>query len=427
MTSFIFPPAIQEGIRSGMYEIVQNKTTGQLIGLARDKATGRFVSLAVQTITPGEPLNPLTIQRGFTATLEGIKYIQAGLSVLQTTTAFIGLGVAVNTGLSAVNLWQTFKLREDIKQLKFQVRDGFIDLKQALHSQKQEIIQQLEFVAQDIKFEQHRLELIKAYGRFLEATKLIKMSLSCENESIINADLANARQTLSEALAIYNNPHLLSETSAAGQLRRLECAWMIEQMIILTYQLQNQTSVVAERLVHLQETMRQDCLKVLDHQSSIQEIAFLFPEINHIYDHDLVAIEAGKNQIDWINTLSPSEQQDLALMEIPTIQEDHDTMVEKPKALTEYEKLQAKSHSKALKDQVKFRFSPALRSDYEMIISQRANEEGYTALVSSNLQEASNLTIANLYWYFEEAGLKQIMQKNTIESKLEALQLSLSS
>jgi hypothetical protein len=42
----------------------------------------------------------------------------------------------------------------------------------------------------------------------------MKIAMSCEDASIRNADLANARQTLSEALADYNNPRLLSETSA---------------------------------------------------------------------------------------------------------------------------------------------------------------------------------------------------------------------
>ncbi len=163
--------------------------------------------------------------------------IQSSLGVLQATTALIGIGTVSTVVLSAVNLHQTLKLREDVKQLKLEVKDGFIDLKNALRSQGLEIIQRLDEVAEDIKFEQHRLEFIKAYGKFLEATKLIKTAISIADEASRNTELANARQTLSEAVASYNNPHLLSETSAPGYLRRVECSWAIEQAIILTYQL----------------------------------------------------------------------------------------------------------------------------------------------------------------------------------------------
>jgi hypothetical protein len=442
MSNFVFAPAIQAGIDSGIYEIMRNQATGQLMSIARDKATGKIVSHAVQTIISGSPLNPLTLplqmgqmglsglqmyqtHRGFTATLEGIQAIQSSLAVLQATTAFIGLGVAVNTGLSAVNLWQTFKLREDIKQLKYQIRDGFLDLKQALQNQSKEVIQQLEYVANDIKFEQHRLELIKAYGRFMEANKFITMCLSCDDESIRNADLANARQTLSEALAIYNNPHLLSETTAAGQLRRLECAWLIELSIIATYKLQNQANVVVERLSHLQETIKYDCLKILEHNNTTQEISFLFPEIKHIYDHDLVAIENWKNHTQYAMALSPSEQQELNLLAINNVDINQNIISEKPQALMEYETSVIKSHPKSLKDQLKFKFSPSLRSQYETKISHRAKQENYTALINSNLKQASDLTIANLYWYFQDVPIKQIIHKNTINVKLEALRLEL--
>lgn len=57
--------------------------------------------------------------------------------------------------------------------------------------------------------------------------------------NIRNADLANARQILAEALADYKNPHLLTEANAVTQLRRSECVWAIEQTIAVTYQLQN--------------------------------------------------------------------------------------------------------------------------------------------------------------------------------------------
>jgi hypothetical protein len=128
----------------------------------------------------------------------------------------------------------------------------------------------------------------------------MKTAMCCEDMSIRTADLANARQILVEAVADYNNPRLLSETCAAGQLRRLECTWAIEQTIALTYQLQNQPAAVSHQLSHLQDKIRQDSLNVIDNCETEDELDFLFPEITRIHDHDLAVVESWQNQVDWM-------------------------------------------------------------------------------------------------------------------------------
>ena len=57
----------------------------------------------------------------------------------------------------------------------------------------------------------------------------MKKAMLCQDLSIRNYTLQIAQAMLVNALADYNNPQLLSETCAAGQLRRLECAWAIDQ------------------------------------------------------------------------------------------------------------------------------------------------------------------------------------------------------
>ncbi|MDZ4873537.1 MAG: hypothetical protein CLLPBCKN_002933 [Chroococcidiopsis cubana SAG 39.79] len=42
-----------------------------------------------------------------------------------------------------------------------------------------------------------------------------------------------------------------------------------------------------------------------------------------------------------------------------------------------------------------------LRREAETYISLQAPLSGYKALVPANLQQASHMTIANLYWYFQ--------------------------
>lgn len=71
-----------------------------------------------------------------------------------------------------------------------------------------------------------------------------------------------------------------------------------------------------------------------------------------------------------------------------------------PEALL-YEKLKQKSHSSSLLDQLKVKVSPALREEYESYVSQQSVKSGYKSLVSSNLQQASDLAVVNLYWYFK--------------------------
>jgi hypothetical protein len=44
---------------------------------------------------------------------------------------------------------------------------------------------------------------------------------------------------------------------------------------------------------------------------------------------------------------------------------------------------------------------PDLRRDSEAYITQQAAIAGYKTLVPANLQKASDLAVANLYWYFK--------------------------
>ena len=53
-----------------------------------------------------------------------------------------------------------------------------------------------------------------------------------------------------------------------------------------------------------------------------------------------------------------------------------------------------------LGDRLKLMMSASLRQEYQNYISDRSAMSGYKSLVPSNLELASDLTIANLYWYF---------------------------
>jgi hypothetical protein len=419
---FQFAPAIQAGINSGAYEVVRNTATGQLLGLVRDKATGHFVAHAVGLTTKVADLSinslftPIQVAMGglqmaqthlgFQKTYRMLDALQNSVGVLQATTALIGVGTVAGVVLSAVNLHQTLKLREDVKQLRLEVKHGFIDLKQALKNQGAEIIQRIDYVAQDLKFEMHYLALRKAYGQFEQALGLIKAALLIEELSTRNVTLGNAQLLLANALAQYNEPHLLEATCAAGHLRRVECAWAIEQTMAMIFQLQNAPAAVSDRLSHLQDKIRQDSLTVIDRCKSDEELDFLFPELARIHSHDLPVLESWQNQVDWIQALSPDDKQLLASSDIPIVDSsdgnEEPVVTAEPEEQLLYESLKQKSHYLSLRDQLKFMVKPALRRGHESYISQQAPASGYKALAPSNWQAVPDFTVANLYWYFKD-------------------------
>ena len=250
---FQFAPAIQELINSGNYEIVRDTVTGQLVGIVRDKATGKFVAHAVGLATKatGFTVNPLfapaqlvmgglqmvQTHMGFQKTYTMLNALQNSVGVLQATTAVIGVGTVAGLALSAVNLHQTLKLREDVKQLRLEVKDGFIDMKEVLKDQGVEILKHIDQVAQDIEFKHHRTILAQAYGHFIEAVNWLRNTLKLPDATDRNAALVGVEGMLRKAIADYNNPQLYNDISAAGKLRRFECAWAIDQTITLTYEL----------------------------------------------------------------------------------------------------------------------------------------------------------------------------------------------
>lgn len=447
---FLFRPEHMLGLANGTLTQVVS-STGIPLSMVRDAVTGQIVGHAVGVVSQplvaatkilvgglqmvqthqglqeiGGTLNTLQnavgvlqttevlmgsfqiiqTHRGFQKTYEMLNSLQNSVGVLQATTAIIGVGTVVGVALSAVNLHQTLKLREDVKQLRLEVRDGFIDMKKALKDQGATIIRRLDEVAQDIKFEMHRKKLVEAYGIFAQAIKRFRSALTLQNLNLRDSEINGARDMLFQALAIYDNPHLLEETCSAGQLRRQECVWAIEQAITMTFQVQYAHEMVSHRLSHLQDKIRQDSLNVIDRCKSEEELDFLFPELTRIQNHDLPVLESWQNHADWIQTLSPDERQLLASSEIQAAESSDDStkttaVVPEPEEQLLYDNLRQKSHYQSLRDQLKFMFKPDLRREHESYISQQAIANNYKGLAPSNWQEIPDLTVANLYWYFK--------------------------
>lgn len=415
---FQFPPAIQAGIDAGKYLQVVS-SSGAPLSLARDATTGQFVGNAVGVLNNGLALNPLTaapqLMMGAGQLyqnhlgLQALQSLSASVATLQATTMVIGVGTAVTAALAAVNLWQTLKLRQDVKQLRLDVEEGFVDLRQALQDQGLEIIQHIDRVAEDVEFRNHRTILARAYGLFAKATTRLQSAMALQDLNLRSAEITAARDMLFQSLSDYDNDQLLTNICSAGQIRRRECVWAIEQTIAMTYELQGEYQVVSDRLSALDTTIRHDVLSAIEACESGAELDFLFPEVTRIHDHDLAAIDSWKNHIDFYKTLSPNDVKLLAASSFSNAAsfamtnavDESEIVLTVPAEYTLYEDFKQKSHYVALQDQLIFLIAPDQRQACEAYIGEQAAIAGLKAMNSSSLQKASHLTIANLLSYFQ--------------------------
>jgi acyl carrier protein len=249
----------------------------------------------------------------------------------------------------------------------------------------------------------------------------MRSALQLQDINRRNAEVDAARGMLFEALADYRNPHLLEETCAAGQLRRLECSWAIEQIVIGTYQVQNEFGAAGDRISQLQQQIRQDCLGILQGCDSEEKLDFLFPEITRIHNHDLVALDVWLYQIEWIKDLPRSELKQLQSADFTNAKllssgdkKSATTALAIPDEQLFYENLKPKSHFYSLRTQLKLMLAPQQRPEYENYIIKQGKIAGHKSLVSSNLAKVSNFAVANLFYYF------RVRDKSENESELDS-------
>ena len=435
--NYLFTPATQDLLNTG--NLVQPATkTGKLLPAARDPVTGQFVEIAkifyqstsetpetrgvlglLAQLVGGSPLQPLVApvhltmtplqiaqtHVGFQKIYRMLNSLKINLAVMQATAAVIGVESVSGKVLSAVNLEQILKFKEEAKHQRLKIKDGFIDLRHILKDTGVEVIQQIYKVAHDSNFEIHRQQLVNGYDIFSKGIKCCQSALTLPDVKLRNSEINSAREQLFEALKVYDNSSLLEGLCSAAQIRKMECVWAIEQAIALTFQLQRAYDMVSSRLRGLQSKIRQDCLTVVKQCQSEPELDFLFPEVTRILGHDLSAIEFWHQEVDWMQTLSPKDQNQLASLDqlnaehLKSSMQTTFTIVAAEHSL--YENLKQKSHFLSLRDQLALALKPELRRGHELYISQQATATGYQGLAPSNWHEISDLTVANLYYYFK--------------------------
>ena len=409
MLDYIYSSAIEEKLRSGIYKEVFKKD-GTPLGHVRDAATGQFVAnsdaigIANSSGLPFQPfVTPLSaISLSESNTLPILQSLSGSIGTLQATMSVIGVGVAVTGVISAVNLWQTVKLRRDVAELRGEMRDGFLDLRQLLSTQNRDVIEHIGRVASDVEFAHHRTILIRAHGQFNHAVRRVRSTVSMQDVNQRSAEITSIRNTMSESLADYNNAQLITQVSAPGYLRRRECAWAIEQAIALTYYLQSESQVAAEYLTDLCERIKKDILSAVKLITTEEELEFLFAEIKRIYDHDLPLLNHWSSQMQWTSEQTPQDQKMLRASSQHSLiaVSDQDSIQLGANEMQSYRLLQERSHFAAIRDQLQLMMCADLRYRYTQDIVQEARKQGMDGINCENLVDASLETITNLYYLY---------------------------
>jgi hypothetical protein len=178
---------------------------------------------------------------------------------------------------------------------------------------------------------------------------------------------------------------------------------------------------VSDRLSQLQTKICEDAHTVINQCESHDELDFLFPELTRIHYHDLVIIESWQNHVDWVKSLPPAELKLLNSAEFHNSEITQTiTNSEIPPEQISYENIAEKSHFYSLRDQLLFMFAPELRREYENYVSQQAANSGYRTLVTSNLQQASDLTVANLFHYFNirDESQEELEEQSSVQDSV---------
>ncbi|BAZ39667.1 hypothetical protein NIES4101_56210 [Calothrix sp. NIES-4101] len=167
------------------------------------------------------------------------------------------------------------------------------------------------------------------------------------------------------------------------------------------------SSAVSDRLSHLQSHICENACTIIANCSSQDELDFLFPEFSRIRNHDLAVIETWEHQVDWMRLLPESELQLLNTFDAKNLELSETSDTQQTTSLTApleqlaYASLVKKSHFDSLQDQLLFMFQPSKRRQYEFYIQEKSSAAGYKILVTTNLQQASDMVVANLYHYFK--------------------------
>ncbi len=284
-----------------------------------------------------------------------------------------------------------------------EVRDGFFDIKHLISEQGSELAEHIQQVSEDVEFRAHRTILSRAYGLFTKAMNRMASAVTIQDSNLRSNEIDAVRDMLFQALSDYDNDQLMSGVGAAAYIRRHECVWVIEQAIAMTYQMQGEWSAVRDRLLNLNTTIRQDAIATLDQAETIDELDFLFPELTRIHDHDLVAISAWNDHVEWSKTLSSEEMKQLNALKTEEIESNLDAEEpsdDKPAEYLSYETAKSNFVPDALWGSLAYSFSVERRQRSEEYIAERASLESLSAFSPQNLQKASPLTVANLALYF---------------------------
>ncbi len=342
---------------------------------------------------------------GFEKTYQMLGTLQSNVALLHATTAVIGIGTFAGAALSGVNLYQTLKIRKELKNVAKDVKETQALILNKISEESEDIKSRIDRVADDVNFNHHKTILGQAYGRFEQAVNETKNYLNLENTQTRINHLSHTNSELATVLADYRNPQIYTkETNFPARLRRYECAWQIEQAIAIIYILLKEFYAASNKMNQLRQNIRKDTIDVISSCQTEEELDFIYPELMRIYIEDIPIIEAWHTQVNYLKTASKEEFNEIINLKISEESISDEVDISTENELIEqkqYEALKQTSHFNALRDNLKFTVNPETRREHEVYIADRSPKEGYYALAPSNWKEVPDMTVANLYWYLK--------------------------
>lgn len=135
----------------------------------------------------------------------------------------------------------------------------------------------------------------------------------------------------------------------------------------------------------------------------------MFPEIVRIHDQDIALLQSWKEHINWQKLLPESdrkllESNDFKSSEIAVLQEVEQSGNKKLYEKLElqlYEDLYERSINESIRDQLILLMSPSRRQNMKNYVVNHLQESDFNFLKESLLDDSSDFTLANLYWYFK--------------------------
>lgn len=170
-------------------------------------------------------------------------------------------------------------MSNDIKEMKSQINDGFIDLKHFVGESFNGLIDH-----------QQKVKLSEAFQHYLKGVSLLQRSLVIKDQEIMKQNLLNAINRFDDASVIYDSQKSISTTTAAVGIRVLEANSTVEAIKAETYKLLGEKEASIDSYSDLFKKLKTD-LKEISERVTPDDIDLVIQDSYFLHQNDIKFIE----------------------------------------------------------------------------------------------------------------------------------------